>query len=417
MEDMVSPECAGVTTDGGDVEERIRQAHKMEVVGQLAAGVAHDFNNLLTVILGSCQFLLEDLGDCDDRIREEVREIQNAGRKASGLTQQLLAFSRKQPLAPEVLHANAVVSDSVELLRRTVGEDVALLTVLHPDCGSCEADPHQLQQVLLNLVVNARDAMPRGGTITIATGRAVFDQHTRRKKPGAVPGDYVTIAVTDTGSGMTKETRARMFEPFFTTKRPGVGTGLGLATVYGIVKQSNGYIDVESELERGSTFTIYFPLVQSREESGPSEAAPVPMGGSETVLLVEDEEPVRVFARKVLERAGYHVLEARDGTEAARLSREYAREIHVVVTDVVMPRRSGRELVQDLFSQGRMCEVLYMSGYTDEAMEVRGVVEGRESFLRKPFTPAAFLAAIRSLLDGWQGAEPRIGPRMAATGG
>jgi CheY-like chemotaxis protein len=350
--------------------------------------------------LGSSEFLLEDLAEHHTWMLEEVLEIQKAGRKASSLTHQLLAFSRKQPLAPEVLDLNEVVREAFELLRRTVGEDVEIETGLRPDCGSCMADPHQLQQVLLNLVVNARDAMPAGGVITIATGRTTFDAHAVRRKPGSTPGTYVTIAVSDTGTGMSEATKARLFEPFFTTKEVGVGTGLGLATAYGIVKQSNGYIDVESELGEGSTFTVCLPLTRQAVGQSKPQPALARRGGNETILLAEDEEPVRLLARKVLERAGYQVLEARDGSEAAHMAGAFPGEIHAVVTDVVMPKRSGRELVGDLSRMGKDVRVLYMSGHADDAMQRHGVVEGRESFLRKPFTPDCLLATLRKLLDG-----------------
>jgi len=384
-------------TERQGLEDRLRQAQKMEAVGQLAGGVAHDFNNLLTVILGSCELLLQDAPT--GFAHEEVTEIQGAAKKAAALTQQLLAFSRRQPLAPEVLDPNRVVPDVLKLLRRMIGEDVEIETILRHGSGMFEADPAQLQQVLMNLVVNARDAMPTGGVITIETARTVFDDEAVRSRPGARPGTYVTVAVSDTGTGMSAETQRRLFEPFFTTKEPGVGTGLGLATVYGVVRQSNGYIDVKSELGRGSTFTVCLPLVQAPAGETAIEALAPPDGGSETILLAEDEELLRDLARRVLSRAGYALLEAKNGEEAARVADEYGGVIHAVITDVVMPKKSGRALVEHLAATRGNLKVLYMSGYPDAAVERHGVFEAHESFLRKPFTPQDLLAALRTLLD------------------
>jgi PAS domain S-box-containing protein len=385
-------------TERDRLESRLRQAQKMEAVGQLAGGVAHDFNNLLTIIFASCEFLLTECQE--ENCREEVREIYGAGRRAAALTQQLLAFSRRQPLAPKVLDPNNVITDALKLLRRTVGEDVEVATSFGSECGYVEVDPCQLQQVLMNLVVNARDAMPTGGTITVETDMVTFDDEAVRERPGARLGRYVGLYVTDTGVGMTPETQQRLFEPFFTTKEVGHGTGLGLATVYGIVKQSNGYIEVESELGSGSVFKVYLPSVADPLAEPPCETFAAPGGGSETILLVEDAVPLRALARRVLQRAGYSLLEAADGEEAIHLADNYHGVIDAVVTDVVMPKKSGRELTEHLSKTLGRVKVLYISGYTDDAVIRHGVFEDSEAFLRKPFTPDSLLRALRALLDG-----------------
>ncbi|HEU5261858.1 MAG TPA: PAS domain S-box protein [Gemmatimonadales bacterium] len=382
------------------LEDQLRQSQKMEAVGQLAGGIAHDFNNLLTAILGSTQLLLHVTPPGDPR-REDAEEIQNAGIRAAELTRQLLAFSRRQVLAPKVLDVNAVVSSMDRMLRRLIGEDIELVTQLATDLDSVSADPGQLEQVLLNLAVNARDAMPRGGRLTIETANVALTAEYAERHHRMPPGAYVLLAVSDTGVGMDEATQAHLFEPFFTTKEVGKGTGLGLATVYGIVKQSGGYIWVYSEPERGTTLKVYLPRVTGAAE--PLRAA-LPRGdlqhGSETVLLVEDAAPVRALARKGLEAYGYRVLDAPDGPTALDLAARHAGGIDVLVTDVVMPGMSGRELAERLAPHRPEMKVLYTSGYTDDAMVRQGVLRSGVAFLQKPFVPETLARKVREVLDG-----------------
>ncbi len=382
------------------LEEQLRQSQKMEAVGQLAGGIAHDFNNLLTAILGSTQLLLHNTPAGDPR-REDAEEIRNAGLRAAELTRQLLAFSRRQVLAPKVLELNAVVVNMERMLRRLLGEDVALDTSLDSATGAVSADPGQLEQVLLNLAVNARDAMPGGGRLSVGTSRVTLaDEHVERRHR-LPPGDYACLAVTDTGVGMDEATQAHLFEPFFTTKEVGKGTGLGLATVYGIVKQSGGYIWVYSEPAHGTTVKVYLPRVPGVAEA--AAPAPVPAavrGGHETVLLVEDAAPVRTLARRSLEACGYRVLDASDGPAALELSARHGSAIDLLVTDVVMPGMSGRELAERLAPQRPGMKVLYTSGYTDDAMVRQGVLTAGVAFLQKPFVPDTLARKVRDVLDG-----------------
>ena len=378
------------------LEEQLRQAQKMEAVGQLAGGVAHDFNNLLTAILGYCQLLLQQLPP-DAPAREDVFEIRRAGERAASLTQQLLAFSRKQVLQAQVLDVNVVVADMEKMLRRVIGEDIDFVTVLRHGVGRVKADPGQLEQVIINLAVNSRDAMPQGGRLTIETTNAVVDE---AGGPGQVPGRYVLISITDTGTGMDAETKSHLFEPFFTTKPVGKGTGLGLATVYGIVKQFGGYIWVDSEPQRGTTFRIYLPEVQEPAQQPGAVAASVSGNGSETVLLVEDEAMVRTLARKALESHGYRVLEAGAAAAALELSERHVGPNNVLLTDVVMPGMSGRELAHRLLQGRGTLRVLYMSGYTDDAVLRHGVLEEGMAYLQKPFTPDQLARKVREVLDG-----------------
>ena len=377
------------------LEEQLRQAQKMEAIGQLAGGVAHDFNNLLTAILGYCQLLLQQLSP-DAPAREDVFEIRRAGERAASLTQQLLAFSRKQVLQAQVLDVNVVVADMEKMLRRVIGEDLDFVTVLRHGVGRVKADPGQLEQVIINLAVNSRDAMPQGGRLTIETANAAVDEV---GGPGQVPGRYVLISITDTGTGMDAETRSHLFEPFFTTKPVGKGTGLGLATVYGIVKQFGGYIWVDSEPQRGTTFRIYLPEVQEAAQEPGAAAASVAGNGSETVLLVEDETMVRTLARKALESHGYRVLEAGAAPAALELSERHVGPINLLLTDVVMPGMSGRELAHRLLEVRGTLRVLYMSGYTDDAVLRHGVLEEGMAYLQKPFTPDKLARKVREVLD------------------
>jgi signal transduction histidine kinase/ActR/RegA family two-component response regulator len=384
-------------------EEQLRQAQKMEAIGQLAGGVAHDFNNLLTIISGYSDILLNGMLRPDDPACEPVKEILKAADRASALTRQLLTFSRRQVVAPQVLALNQVIQDLDKMLRRLIGEDIALTSVLAPNLGQVKADPGQIEQVLLNLVVNARDAMPRGGRLTIETANVVLDEVYARTHPEIAPGSFVMLAVTDTGCGMDAATQARIFEPFFTTKGVGKGTGLGLSTVYGIVKQSAGSIYVYSELGRGTSFKVYLPQtlesIAAAPQAGRNVVASPSRGGSETLLLVEDDEGVRALTRTVLKNGSYDVIEAVDPDEALRLVEKHAAPIHLLVTDVVMPGMSGRELAERLTAQRPDLKVLYVSGYTDDSVVRHGLLEAEVAFLQKPFTPDALARKVREVLD------------------
>ncbi len=381
-------------------EEQLLQAQKMEAVGRLAGGVAHDFNNLLTAIRGYADLLLQRL-DNGSPHRRDVEEIRKAGDRASSLTQQLLAFSRKQVMVPRVLDLNEVVENMEDMIRRMIGENIDLVTLLRTDLWRVKVDRGQIEQVIMNLVVNARDAVGTGGKITLETANVVLDEEYVFRHPVVAPGAYAMLAVSDTGCGMDEETKERMFEPFFTTKEKGKGTGLGLSTVYGIVKQSNGYIWVYSELHRGSTFKIYLPRHESPggEEKTDPRPREVPRG-NETVLLVEDEELVRVLARDVLRRHGYTVLEAQDGADALGVAVTHRGPIHLMIADVVMPAMGGQEVAASLSPLHREMKILYMSGYTDEAIERHGILSAGSRFLQKPFRIDALLRIVREVLDG-----------------
>jgi len=384
-----------------DLESQLVHARKMEAVGQLAGGVAHDFNNLLTVINGCSELVLGTLPPADGG-RLMLTQIHDAGQRAAALTRQLLAFSRRQVLAPQIISPNAVVANIEKMLARLIGEDIRIVTVLGPGVGPIRVDPGQFEQVLLNLAMNARDAMPKGGRLTIETENRVLAREEALSRWGARPGAYVALQVSDTGCGMPPEVKARMFEPFFTTKDPGKGTGLGLATVFGIIKQSDGFIDAESEVGRGTRFRILFPAVTDDVRPASHYDEPV-RKGSETVLLVEDEAGVRGLAKLALETQGYRVLTAANGSEAVRVFANHGDEVQVVVTDVVMPEMSGRELVEQLRRFRASVKVLYMSGYTDDAVVRHGVVEAVEAFLQKPFSPLALARKVRDVLDAQLG--------------
>ncbi len=386
-------------TDLRSLEEQLRQSQKMEAVGRLAGGIAHDFNNLLTAINGYCDLILEDLS-AQDPLRPDLLEIRRAGERAATLTRQLLAFSRKQVLEPRVINLNTIVQNMDNMLRRLLGEDIELHTHFQPNVGLVKADPGQLEQVILNLAVNARDAMPKGGKLTIETSNAVLDEDYARTHQTVVPGCHTLLAVSDTGCGMDSETQAHLFEPFFTTKDPGKGTGLGLSMVYGIVKQSGGSIWVYSEPEQGSTFKIYLPSLQEALEPDASPEPPEKLAnGSETVLVVEDENAVRSFTRMVLQRSGYQVIEASNGEEALSLAREQPGEIQLLVTDMVMPGMGGRQVAEALEQQRPGVRVLYLSGYTENAIVQRGSLGSELPFLQKPFTMEALLRKVRQVLD------------------
>jgi CheY-like chemotaxis protein len=371
----------------------------MEAVGRLAGGIAHDFNNLLTVITSYSDILLEDLASQDPR-RGDVEEIGKAAASAARLTRQLLAFSRQQVLEPRVLDLNASLASADKLLRRLLGEDIELVTAPAPSLGTVKADPGQLEQVIVNLAVNARDAMPEGGKLTLETANADMDDAYVREHPAAKPGSYVVLAVSDTGVGMDEETQRRIFEPFFTTKEAGKGTGLGLATVYGIVKQSGGFIWVYSEPGHGTTFKIYLPRV---EEPVDAETRPVPplgsLRGTETVLLVEDAAAVRAVIHQTLDRLGYRVLEAPNGEAALHLATKHRGPIHLLLTDVVMPELGGRQLAERLSALRPELRVLYASGYTDDAVVRHGVLKPGIAYLQKPFTPEVLALKVREVLD------------------
>jgi PAS domain S-box-containing protein len=382
------------------LEEQFRQAQKMEAVGRLSGGVAHDFNNLLAVIIGYAEFLQEQL-DPENTLRGGVDEILKAGKRAASLTRQLLAFSRQQVLDPKVLDLNSVVSDLGELLRRSIGEDIELTTRLTPELARLKADQGQLEQVLMNLVVNARDAMPQGGKLVIQTQNIVMDQAFVRRYPYPVqPGPYVCLTVTDGGIGMDAETKARAFEPFFTTKEEGKGTGLGLSTVYGVVKQSGGYIDIDSAPGAGATFRIYLPGVDETIKSEKlTDSKANSFSGNETILLAEDEESLRRLTRNTLEFCGYKVLEAKDGVEALEVSDRHAGPIDLLLTDIMMPEMGGRALAQELLRRRPNVRLVYMSGYTGEAVGTRGPVDPGSFFLPKPFTRETLTSKIREALD------------------
>ena len=386
-------------------EEQLRQAVKMEAVGRLAGGVAHDFNNILTGITGYSELLLMNLND-QDPLRHDVEEIKNAADRAASLTRQLLAFSRKQMLKMQPLDLNVVVANMDRMLKRIIGEDIDLVTIAGPGQATVKADPGQMEQVILNLAVNARDAMPQGGKLTIETARLELDASYARQHLEVHPGPYVMLAISDTGLGLDQETQAHIFEPFFTTKGPGQGTGLGLSTVYGIIKQSGGYIYVYSEPGQGTTFKIYLPRLKDEVAlAQPGEPGAPSRPGMETILLVEDEEIVRQVARRILERNGYTVKEAGLGTEALLLSKHNSGPIHLLLTDVVMPEMSGRELAELLTQQRPGIKVLYMSGHTENAIVHHGVLEQGIAFIQKPFKHDLLLQKVREVLD-----RPLSGP-------
>jgi len=389
-------------------EEQLRQSQKLEAIGRLAGGIAHDFNNLLTVILSYSDMLLHDLPTSDPR-HAEITQIQRAGVRAADLTRQLLAFSRQQVLDPSNLDLNEILTSVNNILTRVVGEDVDLKMQLGPGLGSVRVDRSQLEQVIMNLVVNARDAMPDGGRISIRTEAVELDEELAGSRLEVTPGPYVMLSVSDTGAGMDKETQARIFEPFFTTKEQGKGTGLGLSTAFGIVKQSGGSIWLYSELGSGTTFKIYLPRVAGGTALLPTATSELPRG-DETILLVEDEEQVRVVAASILRRAGYSVLAAGSPGEAISLAEHATGRIDLLVTDVIMPKMNGRLLAERIVAGQPGIKVLFMSGYTDDVILHHGVLDGAVAFLQKPLTRDSLTRRVRQVLDG----SPAGGPSRSA---
>lgn len=381
-------------------EEQLRQWQRVEAIGRLAGGVAHDFNNLLMTIKGCSELLLNAFDRRDPR-REEVEEILKAGERATSLTRQLLAFGRRQVLQPQVLDLNSLVINMDKMLRRLIGEDIHLVTVLDQELWSVKVDPGMIEQVVMNLAVNSRDAMPNGGKLTIETTNIIHDENYASRHISMKPGYYVMVAVSDNGCGMDKETQSHLFEPFFTTKEKGKGSGLGLSTVYGIIKQSGGNIWVYSEPDQGTTFKIYLPRVEKTARVyKPKASSPTAPGGTETILLVEDEEAVRTMVSKILRNKGYTVLEAAHSEQAFEISERHEGSIHLMVTDVIMPQMSGPELAERLAPRLPEMKVLYMSGYPDNTIVQHGVLEPGTAFLQKPFTLNALESKVREILDG-----------------
>ena len=403
-------------TERRALEQQLRQAQKMEAVGRLAGGIAHDFNNLLMVISGYSEFLLGQLGD-DPTLRGHAQEIANAAGRATSLTRQLLAFSRKQMLAPKIVDLNSVVTENVKMLTRLIGEDIDLVMVPGPDIGAVKADPGQIEQVIMNLAVNARDAMPHGGKLTIETANVTLDATYARFHAPVKPGDYVMLAISDTGVGMDADTQAHIFEPFYTTK--GLkGTGLGLSTVYGIVKQSEGYIWLYSEAGKGTSFKIYLPRLSATGEALVTEPALAaeadqPTLGHETILLVEDEENLRRLAHQYLENQGYTVIDAADGAAAIQISQAHKGPIHLLLTDVIMPGMNGRELANQVSPTRPEMRVLYMSGYTENHIGHNGTLDQGITLLQKPFTLPALKAKVREMLDTPLPQEKQMSARLA----
>jgi two-component system, cell cycle sensor histidine kinase and response regulator CckA len=390
-----------------ELQQQLVLSQRLEAVGKLSGGIAHDFNNLLGVIIGYSEALQQSVGT-DDPLREPIDEIRKAGQRAAALTQQLLAFSRKQVLEPKILDLNAIVLDTEKMLRRLIGEDIVLKFKVRPDAGNVKADRSQLEQVLLNLAVNARDAMPRGGELQIETGCGELTEKDARQHRYVVPGRYVVLTVLDTGIGMDEDTKAHVFEPFFTTKEKGKGTGLGLAMVYGIVKQSGGYIWLDSEPGKGTTFRIFLPRTAgAAEQTIPEKAAASMAEGTRTILLVEDEHSLRKLTRTTLEKAGYRVFEAADSSEAIEIAANGSLAIDLLLTDVIMPGMSGGDLAKRLAPQRPQMRILFMSGYTDGAIEAQGNLKPGLVVLRKPFARETLLGAV-------QGALSRSAPRVDA---
>jgi signal transduction histidine kinase len=388
------------------LEEQLRQAQKVDAIGRLAGGVAHDFNNLLTVISGYTDLSMRDMPD--GPARDGLEQVQKAAGRAGELTRQLLAFGRRQVLAPAVLDLNAIVADIERMLRRLIGEDVEFVTSLAPGLDAVRADHSQIEQVIVNLAVNARDAMPRGGRLVIETGNVDLDGAYAQSHVGVAPGPHVMLAVSDTGIGMNQATLEHLFEPFFTTKAPGAGTGLGLATVHGIVTQSGGTIWVYSEPDRGTTFRVYLPRAEASPAAGVAVGPAPAAGGTETILLVEDDDAIRLLARRVLDTRGYVVLEASNGQVALDIARTTRRPIDLLIADVILPNLPGADVAAEVTRLHPGARVLFVSGYTAKAIRHHGVLDAGVSFLEKPFTVAGLAAKVREVLDA---PAPGVRPR------
>jgi hypothetical protein len=380
------------------LEGQLRQSQKMEAIGRLAGGVAHDFNNILSVILSCGEMLLEDLKP-GEPMRDDLEEIQKAGLRAADLTKQLLMFSRQQVLEPRVVDLNDVLTAMDKMLQRILGADVDLVSLRTKPLGRVRIDPSSVEQVIMNLVVNARDAMPTGGKLTMETENVVLDESYASDHLGVKPGPYVMLAITDTGTGIDKVTIARIFEPFFTTKEAGKGTGLGLSTVFGIAQQSGGTVWVYSEPGKGTTFKVYLPRVDAAVDAVRAVAPPKDLRGSETILLVDDDDQVRAVAHSILQRTGYHVIEARNAGEALLHAERHPGTIHLLLSDVVMPQMSGPELAKRLANARPEMKVLCMSGYTDDSIVRHGVLDAQLAFFQKPITPDALMTKVREVLD------------------
>jgi two-component system, cell cycle sensor histidine kinase and response regulator CckA len=392
-------------------EEQLRHAQKMEAVGRLAGGVSHDFNNLLSVVLSYTDMILSDLKS-DDPMRADIEEIRKAGLRAADLTRQLLTFSRQQVVLPKVIDLNQSIAGMEKMLGRLLGADVEVTLLPAARLGKVKADPGQIEQVIMNLAVNARDAMPDGGKLTIQTNNAELDEHYASEHLGVTAGPHVMLAVTDTGIGMAPETQAQIFEPFFTTKEKGKGTGLGLSIVFGIAKQSGGHVWVYSEPGKGTTFKVYLPRTDARADVSPSQPPPAEGGrGSETILLVEDDEQVRALARGILRRSGYTVLEAPGAGEALLAVEQYGARINLIVSDVVLPRMNGPQLVERIRISRPDIRVLFMSGYTDEAIIQHGILDSGVTFLQKPITPDALTRKVREALGPRRSGDDPTGQR------
>ena len=386
-------------TDRKSLEKQLRHSQKMEAVGRLAGGIAHDFNNLLTAITGYAELISMNL-DPRDPLGRSVEEIKKAGEKASSLTSQLLAFSSNQALQPEIININDSVDNTYKMLQRLIGEDIDLITNLQPNLWRIKSEPGQIEQVIMNLAINARDAMPLGGKLTIATANVHIDDDFTGRPVDVKTGPYIMLTMSDTGQGMDEKTKNLIFEPFFTTKDRDKGSGLGLATVYGIIRKHGGYINVYSELERGSTFNIYLPrIIEDNQTEKPSVSPTEKFRGSETILLVEDDEAVRTVVREILQKTGYNVLETSSAGEALLVSEQHTGLIHLMVSDVVMPRMSGPDLAERLESWHPEMKVLYMSGYAGNAIVNNGMSLGGKAFIKKPFTTTALLNKVREVLD------------------
>ena len=386
-------------TDYRRLQQQFLQSQKMEAVGMLAGGVAHDFNNLLNVINGYCEIILEDLGP-QDPLRNDVEQISMAGKRASSLTTQLLAFSRKQILQPEMLDLNDLISGMTPMLRRLIRENIEFAALAAPGLGLVSADPSKIQQIIMNLVVNAGDAMPDGGKLIIETANVELDEDYVRRHQAGKPGDYVMLAISDNGVGMDEATQARVFEPFFTTKGKGKGTGLGLSTVYGIVKQSDGYVWVYSEPGKGTTFKIYLPRMSGQaKDPAPENKKERSLRGSETLLVVEDEPAVRALTSRILREQGYTIIEAANGIEALDIARKHEGEINLLITDVIMPGVSGQDLAEQIRASRPDIKTLFVSGYTDNAIAHQGILDADVAFLQKPFTVQSLCRKVRAVLD------------------